>query len=423
MRFFWLICFVCLPWFAVSQNSVRVQELKKQRKEALEDIKRTSALLDQTQATTKDYLRRLNLLSQQILSRKKVISLLGQEINAIDEQMKEMTRQISHLENELREKQQNYANSARSTYKRRSSQDKLLFILSADNFSQSLRRLRYLREYAAWQKKQASEIVEKQSEITQKQNELEKIRQEKQTLLAEQEEEQKKLQSEEISEKAEVKELNKKQKELRAQLRKKQQQAQQLNRMIEEQIAKEIAEAEAKARAEQERLAKANKDKAEEADRKADVKGGYAMTKVERELSSNFSGNRGRLPYPVTGSHTIINSFGEQQHQELKYVRTNNNGIDILTTAGADARAVFNGEVTRIFMVPGYNNSVIVRHGNYLTVYSNLSQVYVKAGDKVSTRQAIGKIYSDPDDGNATVLHFQLWKERTKLNPAPWLEK
>lgn len=157
-------------------------------------------------------------------------------------------------------------------------------------------------------------------------------------------------------------------------------------------------------------------------ERVADTKGGYAMTKAEKQLSDNFANNRGRLPYPVAGRHTIVATFGEQQHQELKYVRTSNSGIDIQTSPGADARAVFNGEVTRVFVVPGYNNSVIVRHGNYLTVYSNLSQVYVKAGDRVSTRQAIGRIYSDPEDGNSTILHFQLWKEKTKLNPQPWLE-
>ena len=121
------------------------------------------------------------------------------------------------------------------------------------------------------------------------------------------------------------------------------------------------------------------------------------MTKAEKRLSDDFASNKGRLPYPVSGRHTIVAAFGEQQHQELKYVRTNNSGIDIQTAPGTDARAVFNGEVTRVFVVPGYNNSVIVRHGNYLTVYSNLSQVYVKAGDKVSTRQAIGKIFTDTD--------------------------
>ena len=422
MRFVWLIILLGWTCYAIGQNSARVRELEQQRKEALADIKRTSLLLDQTQKTTKDYLQRLNLLSQRILSRKKVISLLGQEIAAIDEQTEGMEKQIRRLEGELKEKQQNYGKSVRSMYRRHSSQDKLLFILSADNFAQSLRRLRYLREYAAWQKKLAADITDKQSEITQKRNELIQTRKEKLALRSEQEQEQHKLQTEEANQQKEVKELNKKKSELQAQLRKKRKQAQQLDRMIEQQIAKEIAEAEAKARAERERLAKANKGKATDTERKADVKGGYAMTKVERALSANFAGNRGRLPYPVTGSHTIVASFGEQQHEELKYVRTNNNGIDILTSPGADARAVFNGEVTRIFVVPGFNNSVIVRHGNYLTVYSNLSQVYVKAGDKVSTRQAIGKIFSDAEDGNSTVLHFQLWKEKTKLNPEPWLE-
>ena len=422
MRFVWLIILLGWTCYAIGQNSARVRELEQQRKEALADIKRTSLLLDQTQKTTKDYLQRLNLLSQRILSRKKVISLLGQEIAAIDEQTEGMEKQIRRLEGELKEKQQNYGKSVRSMYRRHSSQDKLLFILSADNFAQSLRRLRYLREYAAWQKKLAADITDKQSEITQKRNELIQTRKEKLALRSEQEQEQHKLQTEEANQQKEVKELNKKKSELQAQLRKKRKQAQQLDRMIEQQIAKEIAEAEAKARAERERLAKANKGKATDTERKADVKGGYAMTKVERALSANFAGNRGRLPYPVTGPHTIVASFGEQQHEELKYVRTNNNGIDIQTSPGADARAVFNGEVTRIFVVPGFNNSVIVRHGNYLTVYSNLSQVYVKAGDKVSTRQAIGKIFSDTEDGNSTVLHFQLWKEKTKLNPEPWLE-
>ena len=422
MRFVWLIILLGWTCYAIGQNSARVRKLEQQRKEALADIERTSLLLDQTQKTTKDYLQRLNLLSQRILSRKKVISLLGQEIAAIDEQTEGMEKQIRRLEGELKEKQQNYGKSVRSMYRRHSSQDKLLFILSADNFAQSLRRLRYLREYAAWQKKLAADITDKQSEITQKRNELIQTRKEKLALRSEQEQEQHKLQTEEANQQKEVKELNKKKSDLQAQLRKKRKQAQQLDRMIEQQIAKEIAEAEAKARAERERLAKANKGKATDTERKADVKGGYAMTKVERALSANFAGNRGRLPYPVTGSHTIVASFGEQQHEELKYVRTNNNGIDILTSPGADARAVFNGEVTRIFVVPGFNNSVIVRHGNYLTVYSNLSQVYVKAGDKVSTRQAIGKIFSDAEDGNSTVLHFQLWKEKTKLNPEPWLE-
>lgn len=408
MRYVWFLLFMCFCEVVLAQNSTRVQELEKQRKEALAEVERINGLIDQTQATTKDYLRRLNLLSEQILSRKKVISLLGQEVEAINMEMREMSRQIRRLEGELEEKQQNYGKSVRSMYRRQASQDKLLFILSAENFAQSLRRLRYLREYAAWQKRQASEIVEKQTEITQKRNALTQTRQEKQQLLAQQERERKQLQSEETNQQKEVKMLNKKKSQLQAQLREKQKQAQQLDRLIQEQIAREIAEA--------------NKKKAADKQRQADVKGGYAMTKVEKALSDNFAANRGRLPYPVAGSYTIISRFGEQQHEQLKYVRTNNNGIDIQTAPGADARAVFKGVVTRIFTVPGFNHSIIVRHGNYLTVYSNLSQVYVKTGDHVDTRQALGRIFSDPEESNATILHFQLWKEKTKLNPVLWLD-
>lgn len=456
MRYGWIIVFLVSGLVAFGQNSSKVKQLENQRKKALEEIEMTNQLLNETKKTARSSLNRLNLISNQILSRKKVISILNQEIGGIDTQINKMRREVNRLEQELKVKQKNYGKSAKGMYKRRKSQDKLLFILSADNFAQSLRRMRYLREFADWQKRQAAEIVVKQREIEEKRSALEKTRKNKQVLLGSRENENQKLQTEESSQKSEVQQLNKKQRDLQAQLKKKKQQADALNQQIEKQIAIEIARAEEEARiarqkAERERAEKARlareareirkkqaaasgkkiveeKEEPEpepepiRAERVAEVKGGYAMTREEKKLSDNFAGNKGRLPFPVTGRHTIVGTFGEQQHQDLKYVRTNNSGIDIQTSAGADARAVFNGEVTRVFVVPGYNNSVIVRHGNYLTVYSNLSQVYVKAGDRVSTRQSIGKIFTDTEDGNATILSFQLWKEKTKLNPATWLD-
>lgn len=456
MRYGWIIVFLVSGLVAFGQNSSKVKQLENQRKKALEEIEMTNQLLNETKKTARSSLNRLNLISNQILSRKKVISILNQEIGGIDSQINKMRREVNRLEQELKVKQKNYGKSAKGMYKRRKSQDKLLFILSADNFAQSLRRMRYLREFADWQKRQAAEIVVKQREIEEKRSALEKTRKNKQVLLGSRENENQKLQTEESSQKSEVQQLNKKQRDLQAQLKKKKQQADALNQQIEKQIAIEIARAEEEARiarqkAERERAEKARlareareirkkqaaasgkkiveeKEEPEpepepiRAERVAEVKGGYAMTREEKKLSDNFAGNKGRLPFPVTGRHTIVGTFGEQQHQDLKYVRTNNSGIDIQTSPGADARAVFNGEVTRVFVVPGYNNSVIVRHGNYLTVYSNLSQVYVKAGDRVSTRQSIGKIFTDTEDGNATILSFQLWKEKTKLNPATWLD-
>ena len=456
MRYGWIIVFLVSGLVAFGQNSSKVKQLENQRKKALEEIEMTNQLLNETKKTARSSLNRLNLISNQILSRKKVISILNEEIRGIDSQINKMRREVNRLEQELKVKQKNYGKSAKGMYKRRKSQDKLLFILSADNFAQSLRRMRYLREFADWQKRQAAEIVVKQREIEEKRSALEKTRKNKQVLLGSRENENQKLQTEESSQKTEVQQLNKKQRDLQAQLKKKKQQADALNQQIEKQIAIEIARAEEEARiarqkAERERAEKARlareareirkkqaaasgkkiveeKEEPEpepepiRAERVAEVKGGYAMTREEKKLSDNFAGNKGRLPFPVTGRHTIVGTFGEQQHQDLKYVRTNNSGIDIQTSPGADARAVLNGEVTRVFVVPGYNNSVIVRHGNYLTVYSNLSQVYVKAGDRVSTRQSIGKIFTDTEDGNATILSFQLWKEKTKLNPATWLD-
>ena len=429
MRHVWIVLLaLSLSTVVYGQKSAAVRQLEQQRKEALADIEETNKLLQETAQTAKTSLNRLNLLSKQILSRKKVISLLNQELDEIEKDILNIQGQLRTLKRELGDKQTNYGKSMRGLYKRHSSQDKLLFILSAESFSQSMRRMRYLREYADWQKRQANDIVEKQAEISRKQAEMEKTRAEKRVLLGTRQEESKKLESEEASQKEEVQLLNKRQKDLKADLQKKRRQAEALNRQIEKQIAEEIARAEAEAKAAREQAAAKGKPVPESKnepireERVADTKGGYAMTKAEKQLSDNFANNRGRLPYPVAGRHTIVSTFGEQQHQELKYVRTSNSGIDIQTSPGADARAVFNGEVTRVFVVPGYNNSVIVRHGNYLTVYSNLSQVYVKAGDRVSTRQAIGRIYSDPEDGNSTILHFQLWKEKTKLNPQPWLE-
>ncbi|MDD2952787.1 MAG: peptidoglycan DD-metalloendopeptidase family protein [Parabacteroides sp.] len=448
MRYVWIVLLaLSLSTGVYGQKSAAVRQLEQQRKEALADIEETNKLLRETAQTAKTSLNRLNLLSKQIFSRKKVISLLNQELDEIEKDLLRIQGQLRTLKRELGDKQTNYGKSMRGLYKRHSSQDKLLFILSAESFSQSMRRMRYLREYADWQKRQANDILEKQAEISRKQAEMEKARAGKRALLGTRQEESRKLEGEEASQKEEVQSLNKKQKSLKADLQKKRRQAEVLDRQIEKQIAEEIARAEAEAKAARERAERAERERVERErrmrekavakgdpappkakeepireERVADTKGGYAMTKAEKQLSDNFANNRGRLPYPVAGRHTIVATFGEQQHQELKYVRTSNSGIDIQTSPGADARAVFNGEVTRVFVVPGYNNSVIVRHGNYLTVYSNLSQVYVKAGDRVSTRQAIGRIYSDPEDGNSTVLHFQLWKEKTKLNPQPWLE-
>ncbi len=210
MKYIWFVIFTLSALTAFGQKSARVRQLEEQRKKALAEVEMTNQLLQETTQTAQNTLNRLNLLSQQILSRKKVISLLNQELGELDNQITASRREISKLEKELDGKRENYGKSMQSMYKRRSSQDKLLFILSADNFAQSMRRMRYLREYADWQKHQATEIIDKQTEITLKQKELEKTRSEKNALLGTREQESQKLQTEETSQKAEVQQLNKK---------------------------------------------------------------------------------------------------------------------------------------------------------------------------------------------------------------------
>lgn len=422
MKQFWvIILFICISAIATAQTTPQIKQLEVQRKAALKEIEITTKLLEEATKSAKNSLNRLNLLSSQILSRKKLINTLNQEVEEINLQIKRMNDEIAVLEKELGSKKEKYAHSLRGIYKRRTEQDKLLFILSSDNFAQSLRRIRYMREYSDWQKLQAAGISQKQKEINKKKEETKRVLSEKEQLLSQREDEHSKLQKEETNQKKETQELSKKQKNLQADLRKKKKQADDLNARIEKLIAEEIARAEAEARAAREKARAEGKEP--EVVRKAESKGGYAMTKEEQKLSADFGSNKGKLPSPLNQSHTIVSRFGRQQHAELKNVVVFNNGIDIQTTPGADAQAVFNGVVTRVFVVPGFNNAVIVRHGNYLTVYSNLSEVYVKNGEKVTTRQRLGRVFTDAEDGNATILNLQLWKETTKLDPAPWLAR
>jgi septal ring factor EnvC (AmiA/AmiB activator) len=390
-----------------------VQELERRRKAALEDIELTSRLLNETNAGAKNSLNRLNLLSQQLLSRKKVLAILGQEITAIDKEIKTMSDDIDILDKDLAGTKRNYAKSMQNRqHEHRTTQYKMLMILSAENLTQSYRRMRYLREYSDWQKEEAERIVKKQNELARRKTELENSRKEKQELLAQREQEKKILEEEERLQQKEVKDLNRKQKELQRQLQEKKKQADALNQQIDRLIAEDISDSGKNAPAPPPGTTATPSPPATK----------YVMTETELHLSKDFAGNKGKLPYPLTGKYTIVSRFGQHQHQELSNVKTNNNGIDIQTTAGAEARAIFKGIVTRVFAMPGFNNNVIIRHGDYLTVYSNLNQVYVKSGDEVVTRQAIGTIFTDTEKGNETILHFQIWKERTKLNPATWIK-
>ncbi|WP_294178784.1 peptidoglycan DD-metalloendopeptidase family protein [uncultured Coprobacter sp.] len=433
MRRILIICLMAVVAVtSVAQSSKKVKDLQKQRKEALRSIAKTDKELKTTKKSALQSLHQLNKLTAEITKHKEVIAALNAEISNINKQERKINETIARLEKELDAKKEAYAKAIRGIAGRNSGYETLMFVFSSSSLNQSYRRIRYLREYSAWRKKEAIKISEQQAELEKKKAELAKTRSEKNAVLGKRTDAANKLKQKEESQKEVVADLKKKEKELQKELNAQRKQAAALNRRIEQLIAEEARKAAEEARRAAEAAKKAaNADKksgkkgsvsAGEV-RKSQTKGGYAMTKDELELSNSFSQNKGRLPMPLSGKYMIVGHFGQQQHQELKYVQVNSSGIDIQTTPGTTARSVFNGVVTRVFVMPGYNSSVIIRHGNYLTIYSNLSEVFVKAGDKVTTRQSIGRIYSDPEENNRTVLHFQLWKETTKLNPEPWLNK
>ncbi|MFR9165433.1 MAG: murein hydrolase activator EnvC family protein [Dysgonomonas sp.] len=391
----------------------KIKELEKQRKQMLLEIETTNRLLIDTKKTTTTLMNRIKLISAQISSRQKVVSLLDQEIKNLNRQQNKIEQDIKNLETDLKAKQNNYATAIKSMIRREQNANKMLFVLSGKSIGESLRRMKYMRDYSEWRNQQAEEIKQKKAELSEKKTELEKTKKEKQNLLAQRKAEQEKLKVEENSKQQEVGEANKKQKQLQAELSKKQKQAKALNSQIEKLIAEEVAR--------QEREAKRIAAEKAKAGKPVDKAVPTTETTESFKLSSNFVSNRGKFPMPVTGRSVIVNRFGRQHHSQWN-VTTNNSGIDIQAQEGSEARAIFEGEVSRVIAFPGYNNCIIVRHGGYYTFYGNIQQVYVKQGQKVLTGQSLGKIFTDSDSGN-TEMHFQLWQGTNKLNPELWLRK
>ena len=406
-----VLLLLLLATLTVSAQSTRTRELEKQRKTLMTEINNTSNLLNENKQSISNLLNNLHLVSQQIKARKQLIEVLEKEIAVLNEEIELKERQIKKLDKDLQYKKENYAIALRKMYQHKNNQDQMLFILSADNIAQSFRRMLYMKEYSHWRKKQSDEIIVFQQKIRAEKEILLAGKQEKEALANAKKGEETQLQKEENAQKTEVAGLQKDRKKLQAEIDKKQKQAQELEKEMKRILAEEVAKAKKAAKAEP------------KTERKAETAGGYAMTKEERTLSTHFAGNKGKLPFPLKGNYRIVKRFGLQQYADLKNIHYNSNGIEIKTTPGNSARAVFDGIVIGVFRASGLQNSVIIRHGNYLTLYSYIEQVFVKQGDNVKTGQEIGKIYTDTENDNATILHFEIWKEQEKLNPESWLSK
>ncbi|MBR2492392.1 MAG: peptidoglycan DD-metalloendopeptidase family protein [Paludibacteraceae bacterium] len=382
--------------------SQTVSELQARKKKALENLELTSSLIEKTSKSKTKTLTQLNLLNAEIKQRQTVINTLNAEIRGINKDLNKLRNETNKLQQELDTLKKEYAVLMYHTYFKKSKYEELMFVLSAKDFSESFRRYRYIKQYSEYCQKKTEEINTAKAALTEKLQKTEKIRAERLSVLNERKKENTKLQNEKNKQDKLVKDLKKKERQLKAELKKQQKLANKLNEQIEKKIAEE---------------AKKSSKPSSSGSGKT-----YALTKEEKLLSGNFEKNQGRLPWPVLKG-IVVGHFGIHPHPVLKHVTTNNKGIYIQCPKGSQARAVFDGEVTQTFSIAGSNKTVIIKHGIYRTVYSNLSKVTVKVGDKVKTKDNIGTIYSDPEDGDKTELYFQVWKDRNIHNPENWLAK
>jgi septal ring factor EnvC (AmiA/AmiB activator) len=429
-----------------------VQDLEKQRKQIQQQIKEQERRLVNTQHDVKKRLQNLMMLNTEIAGKRRTIDTIRHDISDLEEEIEMLSLQLEKLQKELEDCKEKYVRSLRYMHRNRSAQSHMMFIFSADNLTQMYRRLRFMREYAAYQHVQGDEVKAQQEAVNMKFQEIALAREKKTQLLAKGERERIALEGKQTEQQNVVKTLQKEQKTIQniiAQQKKKDAALNaQIDRLIAEEVARQKARAEAEARRRAEAAArerelaearareekaraeaktakdKKSREEAERRVREAEEKRVAAQRKAESmpmiapsedtRISGNFESNRGRLPMPITGAYRIVSHFGQYNVEGLHNVTLDNKGINIKGENGAQARSIFDGEVSGVFSFGG-TMVVMVRHGSYISVYYNLHSVNVHRGQRVSTRQILGSVGAD------NILQFQLRKETTKLNPESWL--
>ena len=380
-------------------------KLEQQKAKIEQDIQYTNKLLDQTKKSKQVTLEQLVMINKQINKREELIGSISYEITTLDKQINNTADTIKQLNETIQKLKDEYARMIYFAHKNQSSYSRLMFIFSAKDFNQAYQRTKYFQQYSSYRQNQVRVIKENQETLNSKRALLEVQKKEALELKKMEEKEKQKLSKEKSIQDQAVQNLSKQEKELLKKIRDNEKAARRLQKAIEDLIAAELEKARKAAKKTGTAPTPENK---------------FALTPAEMQLSSNFASNRGRLPWP-TARGVISATYGEHAHPVLKGIKTKNNGIDIATEKGHIARSIFDGEVTSTMTLPNYHNVVIIRHGEYLTVYSNLDQLYVKKGDKVKIKEKIGVIHTD--DNGKTSIHFELWHGKTLQNPELWILK
>ncbi len=372
------------------------EELERQKQKAFDEIKLARELMEKTAAERSSSLQQLRILQNGINSRDRLIRTLESEIEILDEEISLAQEQIRKLEAQNNKNRDEYARMIYYAYRNHTEYEKLMYILAGESISQSYQRYKYLKYIAEYRERKGEEIEQLIDELEKKKAEQDSLRNEKLNLLESKESEQVKLVSQRNRRTEMVNELKKQENKLKRDIEEKERIARQLEAEI-----RRIIEEEA-------RKLNANNMVA-------------ALTPEQQLVGNDFKRNKGKLPWPVERG-MITAGFGKNEYAGLVGSSYNNNGIDINTTPGTKVRAVFEGEVTKVFAILGANYTVLIRHGEYLSVYQNLVNVRVKTGDKVLTKEVLGEAFTD-DNQQVGMVHFEVWQERNILNPEDWISK
>ena len=420
-----ILLLLCFPLLLTAQT--KQKELEQRKKALLEQIKEMSALRQQQSQQHKTTVQQIEVANEKILARTRLIQINQQQANLLSKEIADNEEQMRTLKNELEYHKGEYAKIIKQSYKSKSAQNRLLFLLSSESFSQAYKRLAYMKQYVNYRKEQVTLIQTKTNKIKSLHDTPLAQRNTKNQVLEEQRQEQATLQTEKKELETLAANIRTVERSYEAQIREKQKQANAIDREIQRLIRLAIIEANKR---EKERLAALNRGKGNAQSQggmttstppsASDAEVTFVLTPESRRVADSFEANKGNLIWPVVKGYKS-QGFGVYYDPVYPELQHYNNGVTIATEKGAEARCVFEGEVSAIQSIPGSNKVVQVRHGNYITIYYNLTDVYVKKGDKVKAKEALGKIFTD--NNGKTEMKFFLYKNTTRLNPEFWIHK
>ena len=422
LNIIWIVLLLTLvsPSYGQKTKGKSKKQLQSEITSLQKEISTANQLLKKTTKDKEMTLNEVNILDKKIKQREKLITAYNDQIAFLDEEINAGQSNIKALNSDLSKLQKEYAKMIIFANKNRSHYDRLSFIFASKDFNQAFSRLRYIREFTDARKKKMEQIASTERQISSEVEASQQAREEQTALLKDEKAQQDALKKEKEQLNGQVAKLKKKEGSIQQDIKNKQQQAKKLQKAIDDIIAEEIRKANEEAERKRREEAAKNKSQGKTTAPTPKEKG-MALTPAEKTLSANFVNNKGKLPWPVERG-VISSSYGKHTSVVSDKVTVTNNGIDIATTENAQARAVFDGEVSSVTKLTGANTVVILRHGEYFTVYSNLENVTVKRGDKVKTKQNLGTVHTNKTEGK-TELHFELLKEQSRQNPANWLSK